>query len=129
MTCFWDGILRSLDLSDFYFIGITYKPLTARQLCIFFIKHNSITSDVRCNGNPLTISQLQENFVAVNELDIEKIGDGYLCSTLDPFLCLISQIFRVDIEHDYNGVVITYNIVNSRKTIRYRSDLNHFWYG
>ncbi len=121
--------MRSLDLGDFYFAEVGLKPLTARQLALFFIKHNRVTPDVRCNGNPLTISQLQENFTAVNELDIETIGDGYLCSTQDPFLCLVSQIFRVDIQHDYNGVVISYSVMNSRKTIRYRSDSNHFWYG
>lgn len=129
MTCFWDGIMRSLDIGDFYFAGFSLKPLTARQLALFFIKHNIVTPDVRCNGNMLTLSQLQENFAAVNELNVDHIGDGYLCSTQDPFLCLVSQIFRVDIDHDYNGVAISYTVIKSRKNIRYRSDLNHFWYG
>ncbi len=129
MTCFWDGIMRSLDISDFYFIGICCKPLTARQLALFFIKHNRITSDVKCNGIPLTLSQLQENFVAINEIDVEKLGEGYLCSTQDPILCLLVYLFKIEVQHDYNGVLITYSCNLPRKTVRYKSDINHFWYG
>ena len=129
MTCFWDGIMRSLEISDFYYILCDTKPLTARQLAIFLIKHNCVTSNVLCNGMHLTLSQLQENFVAVNELNEESIDNGYLCSTLDPFLCLLAELFRVEIEHTFNGVCILYSISNSRRIIRYKSDINHFWYG
>lgn len=131
MSCFWDGILRSLELHDFYHILANTKPLTARQLVNFLKKHNTLTRGLQCNKIPLRETQLQENFEAISQFDVENIYDGYLCSTLDPFLCLVSYLFDVEIQHDYNRVLVIYSKINSRvrRVIRYRSDSNHFWYG
>jgi hypothetical protein len=142
MSCFWDGILRSLELQDFYYLGRSPrvrpleprespKPLTARQLANFLKNHNRLTTGIRCNDKiPLRAPQLQENFDAIAQFDVDGIYEGYLCSTSDPFLCLVSFLFEVEIQHDFNGVTITYSTESRpRRIIRYRSDSNHFWYG
>jgi hypothetical protein len=130
MSCFWDGILRSLELQDFYYLRAP-KPLTARQLANFLKNHNRLTTGIRCNDRiPLRAPQLQENFDAIAQFDVDGIYEGYLCSTSDPFLCLVSFLFDVEIQHDFNGVTITYSTESRpRRIIRYRSDSNHFWYG
>ena len=123
--------MRSLNIQDFYFLNPegTKHPLTARQLCIFLIQNNKTTPNVKCQGQYLSPSQLQENLKAVEELDVDSIDNGYWCSTLEPFLCLLCELFKVRIEHDFNGVTIVYDISNYRKILKYRSDVNHFWYG
>jgi hypothetical protein len=129
MTCFWDGILRSLNLSDFNYVGLSQTPLHATELCIILKRLNKPTDSVYCNGKKLTRQQLKENYDAVEEYNVRNIYSGYFCSTMDPFLCLISDVFRIRIEHDFNGYTMVYSVESYRKIIKYRSNYDHFWYG
>ena len=128
MTCFWDGILTAID--DNLFQKVLGKPKCMVKCFITELKmHNKQTQNVLWNGSPLINQQLEENFQAVNEFNINGIYGGYDCSTFDPFLFLVSEIFNVDIIHNFNGAIINYNNINNiHGKISFASDRGHFWF-
>eukprot|EP00662_Eupelagonemidae_sp_cell21_P031856 gene31856-28705_t len=48
---------------------------------------------------PLSRQQQLEHLEAARNLDPASIGQGYLCSTFDPILCLVSQLTAAEIRH------------------------------
>ena len=59
-----------------------------------FQKENAIiTSDVLWNGQSLRQQEMEENLKHIKEYNIQTICRGYLCSSCDPFLLLICQIY------------------------------------
>jgi len=127
MTCFWDGILSSLDNHDLKLIDISIKP-PILQFINTLKNKNTKTNHILWNNNQITSKQLIENFTHVKDFSTSNINNGYLCSTFEPFLFLIAQLFSIDIIHNYNGNIIKYtNIEKSRKTVKYKSNTGHFW--
>lgn len=122
MTCFWKGILDCLNQNDFHNRN---KPNIINF--IHFLKKNNI----KCSGILWQNQNLSEQFLseckmAVKELDIGGINNGYLCSTCDPFLILVSKLFRINIRHNYCNHIINYKNPNSNRWIRVRSNRGHF---
>ena len=81
------------------------------------------------DNEEFTEKQLVENYDWVKSFDITQINQGYWCSICDPFLSLISELYCINIEHNYNGFLMKYtnqeNLEN--KTIYVSSDKGHFW--
>ena len=117
MTCFWDGINASIN-------NRFQHPI---EVCVYLKKNNSKTISIECNGQYLTPSQLEENYVSIRDYNQNNIQQGYLCSTLDPFLCLLAELFCLRVEHNYNGNLIIYQHSNYCNTVRFQSDTGHFW--
>ena len=72
---------------------------------------------------------LEECKRAVDELDIKSIHNGYLCSTCDPYLILVSDIFNVNIQHKYLNSTIEYKNIknnNNNRSIYVKSNQGHF---
>jgi hypothetical protein len=127
MTCFWDGILRSLDDNDFKDFEME-KPINIIHLVDFLKKYNTYTLNVEWNNEVLTDLQIHENFIAIDEFDLDTINDGYYCSCFDPFLFLISELFKLRIKHSYNATPIIYCHKSYKKTVNYNSNSCHFNY-
>ena len=127
MTCFWDGILQTLDTSDFQVVGCNNR-LNRRQL-IDLLKNNNVEiEDVTWNGKKLTKQEIKEHFQAIKDYNINGINQGHLCSCCDSFLLLICQLFNVNIKHLYMNVNIEYqNKKIQRKTLNFASNRGHFW--
>ena len=129
MTCFWNAIISSLTDEDKKLLGIQNK-LFPKVMVEIFKNKNNYTPDVLWNNEEIKKQQQDENIEHIKELDVNGIGRGYLCSTCDPFLILLSQLLEVTIKHNYNGVIITYkNKKNERRIIKYGSNKGHFWFG
>lgn len=128
MTCFWDGLLGCLHPNDFSKIGISKKPSTCGFVSLLKNK-NKITENVLWQDTKLTDKFKKECFDAINELDVKSINRGYLCSTCDPFLILVSELFKVNIIHKYCNVIIKYKCINAVKTINVKSNKGHFQRG
>jgi len=129
MTCVWNALISSICCEDFHNIldykeGIKPHP----QEFVKLLKDRSINTDnILWNGEELLKQQIDENFVAVNQLDINTINNGYMCSIFDPFIFLVCELFEISIEHNYNGNVMIYkNIKNSRYILKFKSDTGHF---
>jgi hypothetical protein len=131
MTCFWNGILSILPLGHInktLKINLDIKP--SPNDFVILLKNNAIMSvDVKWNNEPLTQKLMEENLEWVSNYKVECIYQGHDCSTCDPFLLLISQLFCVDIQHNYNGKYITYT--NSKNLngliLNFMSNTGHFW--
>ena len=128
MTCFWNGILKSLNKNDFkLYFNINIKPNI-----INFIKllknNNRLTKNIMWNGKKLSLIEMKENYNAIKNYNINKINNGHLCSTCDYFLLLISEIFEVNINHNYMKTKINYkNCKKSRRILKFYSNRGHFW--
>ena len=131
MACFWIGIQQSLTIGDFKMYNthqdIQYVPKLLK-LVIFFQKHNKVTNEITCNGELCSKKMLEENMEAVNEYDLKRIHQGYYCSTADPFLFLLSSLFKVNIYHNYNGNIIEYLHPQHVRSIYFHSTQSHFSY-
>ena len=125
MTCVWDGILRGLDLNDFKKIGHNHKPNALNFVKILKSLNKKADKIISVNNEKVTEQQKQENFNAINNFNEQTIFSGYLCSTFDPFLMLICDLFNISIKHKYQGHLIEYKIDNPTKIIGLSSDMGH----
>ena len=139
MTCFWDGLTQSLLRNQI--IPNTSDIRNSRKFVNYLKEHNTKTINVKWNNEILTTKQLQENYDHIDELDSNKIGQGYLCSTCDPFLFLVSELFQVDIDHNYCGHIMKYTYTPpenkkilylgqesiNKKVLRLSNNRGHLW--
>ena len=125
MTCFWDGILHNLTKEDFRKTFDVKKPSNV-NLVKMLQENNRKTKNILWNGEKLTQQQLEENYQHIKDFNVKSISAGYLCSTCDPFLLLICELFKVNINHNYCGYKMKYRINNSIKTLNFKSDRGHF---
>ena len=124
MTCFWKGILKNLSDDDFKKYNIN-KPKN-KDFVIFLKNHNSKTINVEWNNQKLSQKQLEENFTHIKDFDSNSINEGYLCSTCEPFLFLVSHLFEVNINHNYCGHLMKYKINDNSRLINFNSNKSHF---
>lgn len=126
MTCFWNGILKSLKKDDFDFIG--HNMIKDPIHFIHFLKKNKKRMiNVKWQNSHIKTKEINEYLKWIETYDINKINNGHLTSICDPFLLLISEIFCVNIVHYYNDIEIQYNnIKKNRKTLVFSSSNNHF---
>jgi hypothetical protein len=116
MSCVWDGIIKGLNLN-----------IEPNKLLIKLQKENVKTINMLWNDKKLTDQCLDENFNAIKELTYDThIKNGYECSTCDPLLLLIGEIFKVSICHKFIKNMITYTNVTDRKILFFSSDRVHF---
>ena len=127
MTCFWDGILRSLDKGDFQFAMQRNTKPNKTEL-IRWLKHaNYCANDIHWNNQALSKQELEEHRKAIECYKIADIRSGHMCGACDSFLLLIAQLFHVNIQHSYMNNLITYtNKKNARKMLRFVSSSTHF---
>ncbi|AYV78795.1 MAG: hypothetical protein Edafosvirus34_5 [Edafosvirus sp.] len=134
MTCFWKGIITALGNDRIKKVLGTKMGHQKKINVVKFVqslkKNNTITDDVLCEDMELNQQLKQDNYKHVANLDIKKINMGYDCSTCDPFLLLICQLFEINIQHQFNGVTIDYTnkkVKNKSYKLNFGSDTGHFW--
>ena len=100
------------------------------QLPQYLKRRNRVVMECRVNGEVLTPKQMKENLEAVREYDLRTVSHGYLCSCCDPFLILFCAEFHINLEHEYMGHMIRYD-VGGPVTHRVKSNRRHFgmWRG
>lgn len=126
MTCFWDHILKSLNQEDLQMIGLNY-PTTNTLFIDSLQKNNKLCENVIWQNNSFKKRLLEENLLMVKEFNSQNINKGYDCSTCDPFLILLSELLRVDIDHLYQDNLIQYRVKDSRKLLKFKSTSSHFY--
>lgn len=125
MTCFWSGILNGLPAEEFDVVFNEPKPNI--NAFINLLKKNNVKTDkVKWNGDALTEKQFEENHEHVNCYDVNNSRNGYLCSTCDPFLLLVCQLFQVNITHNYCGNPVKYEVENPKFVLFFSSNTGHF---
>jgi len=125
MTCFWDGILKKLNNEDFKLLE--YNNTNNINFIQFLKKNNKKCTNVIWQNEKLSEKLLDENYKMVSEFNENNINSGYDCSSCDPFIILICELFKLDINHNYNNTKIEYKINNARRLIEYKSNQSHFY--
>ena len=125
MTCYWDGLLRSLDQEDLTLLN-SKKNINNINFILLLKKNNKLCENVKWQNNFLSKKLLEENYEMIKDFNENNINQGYDCSSCDPFMILLCELFKININYDYNGNNIQYMIDNSRKTIKYSSNQSHF---
>ena len=123
MSCFWDSILESLN---------NLNKINENNINNFirFLKDQNVkTENVYWQDEKLSSKQLDENYEHINNYDISEVYNGYLCSTCDPFLILICEIFCININHDFIGNLIIYKNISdlNLNIVFFGSDSGHFF--
>ena len=125
MTCFWDGIFKSLNNDDFKLIG--EKKTNIRNFINILKIKNTQMNDVLWQKTKLKKQEIKEHMEAIKDYNIRKIHGGHLTSSCDSFLLLVCQLFQVKIIHRYMKHTIIYqNLKKERKTLSYSSSNSHF---
>lgn len=125
MTCFWDGIMKSLNQNDFNFIN--EKKINNYEFIKMLKKKTRKMTNVLWQGKPLREQEINEHIQAIKDYNINGIPNGHLTSVCDSFLLLICEIFKVNIVHRYMNIEIKYiNKEHVRKTVHYSSNNGHF---
>lgn len=128
MACFWNSIINRLN-KDNYFKQINNNiRLIPEHLVLSLKKNNRRTNNIIWQGEELTEKQKDENFEHINSYNIKEIYNGYFCSTFDPFLFLICDLFDISITNIYNNNKIEYiNKFKSRYTMILYNNKGHMW--
>ena len=126
MTCFWDHILKSLNKEDLQMIDLNY-PTTNTSFIDSLQKNNKLCVNVTWQNKSFKKQLLEENLLMVKEFNSQNINKGYDCSTCDPFLILLSELLKVDIDHLYQDILIQYRVKDSRKLLNFKSTSSHFY--
>lgn len=140
MTCFWQGLVSSLGSArinaTFVVKGKHRKTMCPRKFVQLLKSKNQLCDHVTWNGEPLHQQFKKESYEAVQCLNFDSLkAAGYLCSTCDPVLILVCEVFHCTIEHCYNGKWIRYQynvlntVPNTEKvcSIIVYSNKDHFW--
>lgn len=117
MSCVWKGLMDALKVTD----------MSPRSFCEYIQSKNQDTPDMTWMGETLSPQLQQENKLHIDALDPYKVKDGYLCSTCDPLLLLVGQLYGVSIDHLYAGSTIRYKNKNAKTKIYVMSNQGHFW--
>jgi len=125
MTCFWDGVMKSLNKNDFDLIN---EKKSSNSELIAMLKRRKIPMiNVLWENQKLSENEIKEHLLAIDEYDTNGIPGGHLTSSCDSFLLLICELFNVNIEHMYMINTIKYNNTKeTRKTLYYSSNNKHF---
>ena len=126
MTCFWDGIIRSLTQEDLQLLN-SNKNINNKDFILLLKKNNKICNNVKWQEENLNEQLLKENYEMVKNFNENNISQGYDCSSCDPIMILLSELFNITIHHNFNGNNIKYTHMESRKIINYKSNRSHFY--
>lgn len=130
MSCFWDGLIEVLGPKRINSLSKDNKEIDPKKFIILLKKHAIKTNDVLWRGKELSEKELEENYEMIQKIEQNKVNFGYLCSSCDPYLLLICQLFQVNITHNFCGAKIKYQYKSSNNyvpTLFVESNDNHFW--
>ena len=127
MSCFWDTLLSRIKKDDIQTILSLHNP-TPNDFANTLKNKNIPTDNVLWETKELSKEEKEENMKHINDYDITTIPNGYLCSTCDPFLLLITELFQIEILHHYNNTIINYkHQLENKYTITIHNNKGHMW--
>ena len=127
MSCYWDTLIKNIKKKDIDII-LKLQNIQPTTFAKALKEKNKLVNTITCNDDKITEQQQKENFEHIKDYDIKTVSNGYCCSTCDPFLILISDIFSITIINNYNNNIIIYKpVAVSRYIININNDKGHMW--
>ena len=129
MACFWKGILAALSSQMIHTtLNLDSKPSPANFVKILHEKAIK-TTNISWNGKRLSSKELEENLEWIHNFKPNMVHNGYDCSMCDPYLLLICELFAVNIDHMFNGILIKYRYLPSTNVplLKFGSSRTHFY--
>lgn len=123
MSCVWRGILEGLLLN---------KLVPPNMMIDKFVEHikgnNKRVQCISWNDTIIKEKEAEENFQRIEE--VSRINKGYDCSTSDPLLFLVCDLYQINIIHSFCGIKIYYRqtINEPKTTLCFASNAGHFWF-
>lgn len=130
MTCFWDSIISKINKNDFHTFNLLSKPKPL-DFCNLLIQQNTNTNNISWKTSinneilSLTEKQKKENYEHIQSFQSNSIQNGYYCSTFDPFLFLIAELFHISIINNFNQSIISYLHTNPKYSIHLHNNTTH----
>ena len=125
MSCFWDALIKKINYHD-HKLYFKLNKINPYNFASVLKKKNKFVNTVIVNNIKINLNQQKENFEHIKIYDLNTINDGYLCSTFDPFLILISDLLSITINNKFNNSLIIYKPIGyTRYTIYIENDLGH----
>ena len=121
MTCFWDGILKSLNENEYTRLGVSDK--TPQALLNAFKQVAQTATSVKWQGQTVTVQLLRESQDVVQKYCIQ---DGHLTGAFDPFMIVLADVLQNNITFHFNGTIISYSVENPNRTLTYKATTSHF---
>jgi len=132
MTCFWQGIIKTLDDNLYNKIHVQKKS-NINSLIKWLMeegkkyKSKNIHLQVKWQNKLITKQLSDELLDSIINYKINNIHNGHLTSTCDAFLCLLCHIFKISIIHNYNKYLIKYDYNGkTNQLLKYSSNKYHF---
>ena len=126
MTCVPDSLINKLKSEEYKIIGFSKRP-SAKQFMGKMKEYNRKTPNVTWQNDKLTEKQQEGNMERIDNIEVNQIGSGYLCSSFDPLLFLYCELFNVSIDCNFTGTLIKYkNVSRSDRVIHYSCSSSHF---
>jgi hypothetical protein len=126
MTCVPNSLISKLKNDDYKLINLETKP-NANKFMEAIKKNNRKTYNITWQGYKLNERELSENVERIKNIELNKIGSGYLCSSCDPLLLLYCEIFFVGIDLNFNGIPLQYrNVKYNDRVLKFSASSSHF---
>lgn len=126
MTCFWNGILKSLGNDEYIVLGIENKK-NITSLIQELKQRNIKIQNTLWQNSFLTEKEQEEHYEAIRDYDITKIYSGHWTSTCDSFLLLLCELLQITIKHKFLNTTIIYkNNKQTNKILYFKSNQGHF---
>ena len=128
MTCFWRGILQSINKEDKNLLNFNSNHRDLKGF-IQRLKELSVNArfDIKWQNQELSLSEINDLKTYIKEYDINLIHQGHWTSSCDPFLCLLTDLLKCRIEFIYRNHHILFESKNEiRRTLKFRGSQSHF---
>lgn len=127
MTCVWDSLLHGIPAEKFLQKNMQNKP-NQKDFVALLKNNNKKINNITVNAINLTKKEIEENYDAITNFNINSIYDGYLCSSSDPFFILICDFFQCSIHHTCVNNIIKYEINNPQFRLHIASSHSHMMF-
>ena len=126
MTCVWDSLLRHIVM-DAHSMDVLGGPRSPFELVRALKERNSVTPDVRWQGQLFSAQEQGENAQWIRDYDETRISYGHLTSMCDPFMVLICQLLHVSIKYKGDRSDVVFTVEGSRREWTVCSSSTHMW--
>ena len=123
MSCFFDSITASLNIDELRFLNCKRYSL---DVIIKLKSLNRLTPNVTWQNTMLTNQLQKENYEHIKNYKEDTYRNGYYTSSCDPFLLLLSELFRWNIIFYYCNNIINIKHHNPLRTVKFRASSSHF---